>query len=132
MIFRPCSTWGQPLLRSLGLNSRDRYHDEFWYWLPPYLPSTLLSPRRRHRFKWKDVVRCLERMWLGKCIPTHWYVRNSGYLTYLQIVHLLKRGVYHLWAPRLMVRLRSRLDAIGLPSLWRKTSAFSLDSQGIG
>ena len=131
MTFKPCSTWSQPLLRSSGLKSRDRYCDESWYWLPPYLSFTLLPPRRRHRFKWKDVVRRLERIWLGRCIPTHWYVRNSGYLTYLQIVHLLKRGVYHLWTPRLVVRLRSRLDAIGLLPLWRKTSASSLDSQGI-
>ena len=61
-----------------------------------------------------------ERMWLGKCISIHWYVCNSGYLIYLQIVHLLKRGVYHLRAPRLLVRLRSRLDAIGLLPLWRR------------
>ena len=61
-----------------------------------------------------------ERMWLGRCISTHWYVCNSDYLTYLQIVHLSKRGVYHLWAPRLVVRLRSRLDAIGLLPLWRR------------
>ena len=67
---------------------------------------------------WKNVVRCLECIWLGRCILTHWYVRNLGYQTYLQIVYLLKHGVYHLWASRLVVRLRSRLDAIGLP-LWR-------------
>ena len=132
MTFRPCSTWSQPLLKSSELKSCNRYCDESWYWLLPYLPSTLLPSQWCHRFKWKDVVRRFERIWLGRCIPTHWYIRNSGYLTYLQIVHLLKRGVYHLRAPRLVVRLRSRLDAIGLFSLWRKTSASLLDSQGIG
>ena len=130
--FRPCSMWSQLLLRSSGLKSRDKYRDESWYWLPPYLPSTLLPPRRHHQFKWKDVVRRLKRMWLGRCILTHWYIRNSDYLTYLQIVHLLKRGVYHLRAPRLVVRLRSRLDAIGLFPLWKKTLVSSLDSQSIG
>ena len=65
-----------------------------------------------------------ERMWLRRSIPTHWYVRNSDYLTYLQIVHLSKRGIYHLWASRLVVRLRSRLDAIGLLPLWWNVSFF--------
>ena len=65
-----------------------------------------------------------ERMWLGRCIPTYWYVRNSGYLTYLQIVYLSKRDVYYLWAPWLVVRLRSRLDAIGLLPLWWDVSFF--------
>ena len=132
MTFRPSSTWSQFLLRPSGLKSRDRNCDKSWYWLLPYLPSILLPPRRRHRFKWKNVVRRLERMWLGKWIPTYWYERNSGYLTSLQIVHLLKRRVYHLRAPQVMMRLRSWLYVIGLFLLWRKTSASSLDSQGIG
>ena len=70
----------------------------------------------------------LERIWLGRYIPTHWYIRNSGYLTYMQIVYLSKCGVYHFWALWLVVRLRSRLDTIGLLPC-DETSASSLDSQ---
>ena len=79
---------------------------------------------QRYRFIWKRHRCHHKRMWLGRCIPTHWYVCNSGYLTYLQIIHLLKRGVYHLWAPQL-VRLRSRLDVTNLP-LWRRQLLHSI------
>ena len=81
-------------------------------------PSSALPHRRCHWFKWKRRRHRQECMWLRMCIPIHWYVCNSGYLTYLQIVHLLKREVYHLWAPWL-VRLRSQLDATGL-LLWKR------------